>query len=235
MPGLTNLFTAFGKSLSKTEAKSVAKTVSKSGSALKSERAREVATSTTARGVAAKPKTLTTQTKMAAQVAPEGYFKSYAKNMAGSKTVQTASKVGLAGVAIGGGVYVLGKGTGAGSSEALSGIGYGYRNLTNSRTPTEIRRDELNNIANENDLVKEKMGILKDYTDFLNSNGLTDTPTNRGVYDDYILGPQTEIKGPEPTFMEQYGGKMMGGGALLLAAVGGYLIYKGMKKKRGKK
>jgi hypothetical protein len=141
--------------------------------------------------------------------------------------VKTAGIVGSTGVIIGGATYAAG----ALGSKGLSDIGYGWRNLTDSRTPEEIRNDQLSNMEKENGLLSDKIDTLKSYADFLSSNGLTDSPSTRGIFDDYILGDGATAA-DTGTKATNWGGVILGLGAV---AGGVFLISQLIKKKKSVK
>jgi hypothetical protein len=171
---------------------------------------------------------ITTKTAIAADIAPKASpFKLQAQSILFSKPVKTAGVVGGTAVVIGGATYAAGSLSGKG----LSDIGYGWRNLTDSRTPEEIRNDQLNNMEKENGLLSDKIDTLKNYTDFLSSNGLTDSPSTRDIFDEYISGDGTAAAdtGAKAT---NWGGVVLGLGAI---ASGVFLISQFVKKKKSVK
>ena len=180
------------------------------------------------RGYSSKPTNLKTRPKANTAISPPGYLRAQSEALAKSRTVKTAGKVAAGGLLLGGGILAAGSLGGKG----LQSIGYGYRNLTDNRTPEEIRNDQLSNMARENELTRDRMEDLGKYFDFLSANGLTDSPTNRDVYNRYVFG-----EGPDDMPQQQAGGGnalvLLGGVAL--AGVAGYYLLKGNKKSPKKK
>ena len=217
------LFTGLAKAFSKKGVATTSKTASKVAATTRAAKA------ATAAGAATKVSGMATRTQIATKIAPEGYFKATAKQIATSAPVKFAGKAAAAGVIVGGGVLAAGVLGGKG----LSSIGYGYRNLTDNRTPEEIRNDQLKNVAKENELTEDKVKILEDYVDFLTANGLDDSPGTRDIYDRYVMGGNQPATQAPTNFMQKNSG-LLTVGILAAAGIGIYAITK-QKKGGGQK
>lgn len=193
---IQSLFTGFGKTLSKS--KNVVKATSKTAGK-------------TAKVIAREP----VATRTLAKTQEAGFFGRTAKSMATSPTIKRVGKIGAYTTAIGGGTYILTTASGKG----LENLGYGYRNLTGQRTPQDIAREE-------NELLDDKIGLLDKYGDFLQNQGLSDSPSTREIYDRFVLGDDKKTDDQKAGFSA---------GTLLLIVGIGTGAYLLLKKKKGSK
>lgn len=213
---LDKLFTSFRSAFSKgsaVEAKAVSKAVAPKGASKIIQK-----TSVT------KPASVNTATKIYTESSGKSILKDQAKSIAGSSVVRTAGKAAAGSVIIGGAVY----GLGALTSKGMQNVGYGWRDLTNSHTPQETTRQDLDNRSKSQELDQEAANQLKDFYKWANANGYSDSPSVREAYDNYVKGQGSETQ-------DQTQGKsgidpwIIGAGALA-AAAGIYFIVKNKKK-----
>lgn len=224
MGAASKLFTGFGKLFSKDVSKVASKTATKTSAKATAARSTEKAIE---KAAVAKNPAVNTATKMYTKSAGESVLKTTAQDIAGSKTVKVTGKVAAGTVIIGGSAYALGKLGG----KAMESVGYGYRDLTNTHTPQENTAEDLKNRATEQELNQEQFDFLKDFYDWANKNGYTDSPSVREAYNDYIKGNDSGTSAP--TEQESKSNLWLIGAGVLAAAAGVY-IYK-TRKKKGKK
>lgn len=216
------LFTSFGKAFSKEgaiEAKAISKSTAKAST--KAVRAAEITEG------AARVEGIATQTKLATKIAPEGTFKKMATEIATSAPVKTAAKVGTAGVLIGGSVYGISQLGGAG----LEKIGYSWRDMTDNKTTKDTQTDYLNYMKEQDQITQDKMKTAQDYIDFLKNNQLSDMPSSREAFDNYILGSGNQPTETKENFFEKNGALL----TLGILGLAGAAIYLSTKKQGAKK
>ena len=189
---------------------------------IKGFRSTSKSTTKTATKSAIKPTTIRTTPKTYTELGSTNSLKQSAKEIAGSKIVKTTGKVGAGAVIIGGGAYGLGTLSGKG----LENVGYGWRGLTNNYTPEDIRNQQLNNMEKENSIYQDQLNTLKDYSEFLKSQGSTDTPSMRDIYNRYVSGEDNAT----PEEKQSSASPIIIIGALAAVGAGIYLLTKKKKK-----
>lgn len=218
---LLTKFTRSGFKTTRTAAKNV-KNTARNVRKLRAETINKVpakAAVSTTMGKVPKP-AITTQTEIAAKTG--GVLSgSTSRQILNSKTAKIAGQAALGGVVVGGSTLALGSLAGKG----LANFGTGVRGLTGNYTDEEIA-------AQENDILGDRLALLDDYQNFLQSNGLADSPSTRGVYDDFVLGSgpaqeEEKVEGNGKGWLVALGAVALGGAA--------YYAYKKSKKKSGKK
>jgi len=170
---------------------------------------------------------ISTRTKAAESTG--SVFARQAKEIASSKIVTTAAKVGAGAVVVGGATYAIGKLGGQGMQD----LGYSFRNLTNSSTPQDLAKQNLDFAKEQNQIDQEKLNLLQDYKKFLNTQAMDDSPSTREAYQNYVLGsPEEDTAGTKGGAGSNNASSwIIGGGLVALAAIVGYSV---LKKKKGK-
>jgi hypothetical protein len=181
-----------------------------------------------------KPAEVNTQTGMYTK-STRSILADQAKRVADSKVVTVTGKGAAGAVIIGGGVYLLGQGISGGVQGGMSGLGYGYRSMIGANTTQDKMTQDLNNQQKAVDINKQQLDLLKNYQSFLSTNGLSDSPSTRGVYDQYLLGQNPTGNGTTDNKTTSTGSGISPLWIAAGVAVLGVGAFIALKKNKGKK